>query len=72
MGVGRQLLRKVCGLAAAADFSELLIIAPASEDGVVPLLAATGMRGRIKLTTEGLQVRVSLSEVRPVRVPQDA
>lgn len=72
MGVGRQLLRRVCGLAAAADFSELLLVAPASEDGVVPLLAATGMRGRIKLTAEGLQVRVSLSDVRPVRVSAEA
>lgn len=72
MGVGRQLLRRICGIAAAADFSELVLMAPANEEGVVPLLAATGMRGRIKLTTEGLQVRVSLSDVRPLRVPSEA
>ncbi|MGN6162536.1 MAG: GNAT family N-acetyltransferase [Marmoricola sp.] len=72
MGVGRQLLRKLCGLAAGAGFTELLLVAPASEDGLVPLLAATGMRGRIKLTAEGLQVRISLSEVRPLRVPLEA
>lgn len=72
MGVGRQLLRRICGIAAAAGFAELLIMAPATEDGVVPLLAATGMRGRIKLTAEGLQVRVSLSEIRPVRPALEA
>lgn len=71
MGVGRQLLRRVCGIAAGAGFNELVLVAPANEDGVVPLLAATGMRGRIKLTAEGLQVRVSLSEIRPVRVPSE-
>jgi GNAT superfamily N-acetyltransferase len=70
MGVGRQLLRRICGIAAAAGFSELVLWAPANDDGVVPLLAATGMRGRIKLTSEGLQVRVSLSEVRPIVVGQ--
>lgn len=72
MGVGRQLLRRICGIAAAADLTELVLLAPANEDGVVPLLAATGMRGRIKLTTEGLQVRVSLSEIRPLRAPLEA
>lgn len=66
MGVGRQLLRKVCGIAASAGFSELVMLAPSNDDGVVPLLAATGMRGRIKLTSEGLQVRLSLTDVRPV------
>lgn len=72
LGVGRQLLRRVCGIASAAGFRELVLLAPANEDGVVPLLAATGMRGRIKLTTEGLQVRISLSEIRPLRVPSEA
>lgn len=72
MGVGRQLLRRICGIAAAAGFTELVLLAPASEDGIVPLLAATGMRGRIKLTSEGLQVRVSLSEIRPTPVPVEA
>lgn len=72
MGVGRQLLRRICGIAAGSGFSELLLMAPANEEGVVPLLAATGMRGRIKLTTEGLQVRISLAEVRPLPVPSEA
>lgn len=72
MGVGRQLLRRLCGLAAGAGFAELVLVAPASEDGVVPLLAATGMRGRIKLTADGLHVRVSLAEVRPIEVPLGA
>lgn len=72
MGVGRQLLRRICGIAAAAGLSELIMLAPANDDGVVPLLAATGMRGRIKLTSEGLQVRVSLAEVRPIAAAKTA
>lgn len=71
MGVGRQLLRRICGIAAGSGFSELVLLAPANEEGVVPLLAATGMRGRIKLTADGLQVRVSLADVRPLAVPSE-
>lgn len=71
MGVGRQLLRRICGIAAGSGFSELVLLAPANEEGVVPLLAATGMRGRIKLTADGLQVRVSLADVRPLPVPSE-
>jgi len=66
LGIGRQLLRQVCGLAAAQGAAELMMIAPASEDGVVQLLAASGMRGRIRLTEQGLSVHVSLAGVRPI------
>src|SRR5690606_16494900 len=44
LGIGRQLLRQVCGLAAARGASELTMLAPPTEDGVVPVLAAAGMR----------------------------
>jgi len=59
-GVGSQLLRRVCVLAAAAGAEELHLVAPADERGVTALLAATGMRGRIRLTPGGLHVHLSL------------
>lgn len=63
MGVGRQLLRRLCVLAAGAGASELTLLAPPAEEGVVPLLAAAGLRGRIRLTDGGLEVRLSLAAI---------
>jgi GNAT superfamily N-acetyltransferase len=67
LGIGRQLLRRLSGLAASHGAAEMVLLAPASEEGVVPVLAAAGMRGRIRLTEHGLSVHVSLAGVRPVR-----
>jgi GNAT superfamily N-acetyltransferase len=66
LGIGRELLRKLSGLAAARGAAEMVLLAPASEEGVVPVLAASGMRGRIRLTEQGLSVHVSLAGVRPI------
>lgn len=66
LGIGRQLLRQVSGLAAGRGAAELVMLAPATEEGVVPVLAAAGMRGRIRLTEQGLSVHVSLAGVRPL------
>jgi GNAT superfamily N-acetyltransferase len=66
LGIGRQLLRQVSGLAVACGATELVMLAPPTEEGVVPVLAAAGMRGRIRLTEEGLSVHVGLAGVRPI------
>ena len=66
LGIGRQLLRQISGLAAGRGATELVMLAPPTEEGVVPVLAASGMRGRIRLTEEGLSVHVSLAGVRPI------
>lgn len=66
LGIGRQLLRKLSGLAVTHGATEMVLLAPASEEGVVPVLAASGMRGRIRLTEHGLSVHVSLAGVRPL------
>lgn len=66
LGIGQRLLRQACGLAAGMGAQELVMLAPPSEDGVAPVLAAAGMRGRIRLTEEGLSVHVSLAGVRPI------
>ncbi len=66
LGIGRQLLRQISGLAAGRGAVELVMLAPPTEEGVVPVLAAAGMRGRIRLTEQGLSVHVSLAGVRPL------
>jgi len=65
MGVGHQLLRRLCQVAARSGGREMVLVAPPSEQGLVPLLAAAGLRGRIRLTEQGLQVRLSLERVLP-------
>lgn len=64
MGIGRQLLRRLCEAAGKAGAGELVMLAPADESGVAPLLAATGMRGRIRLNEEGLHVHLTLPKPR--------
>ncbi|MBO9523029.1 MAG: GNAT family N-acetyltransferase [Nocardioidaceae bacterium] len=66
LGIGRQLLRQLCGLAVAQGGTELVMLAQPNEDGVVQVLAASGLRGRIRLTEEGLSVHVNLAGVRPI------
>jgi GNAT superfamily N-acetyltransferase len=65
-GIGSQLLRRLCALAAEAGAEELRLLAPADEQGAAALLAATGMRGRIRLTADGLHVLLTLPSERPV------
>jgi GNAT superfamily N-acetyltransferase len=60
MGIGGQLLRRLCALAAAAGADELVLVAPADQGGAAALLAATGLRGRIRLTPNGLRVHLTL------------
>lgn len=64
MGIGRQLLRRLCAAAADAGAEELVLVAPPDESGVAPLLAATGMRGRIRLNEAGLHVHLTLPKAR--------
>jgi GNAT superfamily N-acetyltransferase len=65
MGVGSQLLRRLCSLAADSGAEELVVVAPADEGGAAALLAATGMRGRIRLTSNGLHVHLTLPRREP-------
>lgn len=65
MGIGSQLLRRLCALATASGAEELVLVAPADEGGAAALLAAAGMRGRIRLTANGLHVHLTLPK-RPV------
>ncbi len=72
MGIGSHLLRRLCALAADAGAEELLLVAPADERGAAALLAATGMRGRIRLTSTGLHVHLTLPRRRAAQVPGGA
>jgi hypothetical protein len=60
MGIGSNLLRRLCAVASEAGVEELVLVASADERGAAALLAATGMRGRIRLTANGLHVHLTL------------
>lgn len=64
MGIGSNLLRRLCALASDAGAEELVLVAPANERGAAALLAATGMRGRIRLRSDGLHVHLTLPATR--------
>jgi len=64
MGIGSNLLRRLCALASDAGAQELVLVAPADQRGAAALLAATGMRGRIRLTSNGLHVHLTLATTR--------
>ncbi|KAA1418695.1 GNAT family N-acetyltransferase [Nocardioides humilatus] len=66
MGIGSNLLRRLCVLASEAGAEELVLVASADERGAAALLAATGMRGRIRLTSNGLSVHLTLPATRGV------
>ncbi len=67
MGIGSNLLRRLCALASEAGAGELVVVAPADERGAAALLAAAGMRGRIRLTSNGLHVHLTLPATRRER-----
>lgn len=72
MGIGGQLLRRLCALASNAGAEELVLVASADERGAAALLAATGMRGRIRLTPNGLHVHLTLARRQAAQVPGGA
>jgi hypothetical protein len=65
MGIGSNLLRRLCALASEAGAEELVLLALADERGAAAMLAAPGMRGRIRLTSNGLHVHLTLPATRP-------
>ncbi|MDZ5620045.1 GNAT family N-acetyltransferase [Nocardioides sp. HM23] len=72
MGIGSNLLRRLCALAAEAGAKELVLVAPADQRGAAALLAAAGMRGRIRLTSNGLRVHLTLPSSDGSAGPGDA
>lgn len=60
-GIGRGLLLRVRDHAETLGAEELVLHAPAGDDSLVHLVAAAGLRGRIRLSAEGLRIRVRLA-----------
>lgn len=64
LGVGTGLLTRAAAQAAAAGESEIVLLAPATDEGFVTMLCNAGLRARIKVTDGLLHARVVVTGVR--------
>lgn len=60
LGIGSALLHRSCALAARRGASEVVLLAPARDEGFVTMVCGTGMRALIKLKDGVLSARIPL------------
>jgi GNAT superfamily N-acetyltransferase len=66
-GIGTRLLTEVAKVAARVGATELVFTTRADNQAVLPLVLATGLRSRMRMTADRLIVRMPLVEGVPVR-----
>ena len=64
LGIGTALLKQIAAVAREAGHDEIVVLSPAGDEGIVPLLSAAGMRGLIKLSAGLLSARITLVDTR--------
>lgn len=69
LGIGTGLLRRACQDAADRGLTELVLLAPADDEGFVSMVCSTGMRARIKVTQGVLKARIPLGGMAAGPVP---
>ncbi|GGO84230.1 hypothetical protein GCM10011584_01290 [Nocardioides phosphati] len=65
-GLGRKLLRAAARRAAEEGATELVMTTGVGNQAVLPMVLAAGLRGRIRMASETLTVRVPLRDLKPV------
>jgi len=71
-GIGTRLLAGAASLAAGAGATELVLRGPAESPAAVALAFGSGLRARMRLVGDELEVRVGTRGVRPFRATPDA
>jgi GNAT superfamily N-acetyltransferase len=75
LGIGTGLLLRAAAQAAARGAGELVLLAPAEDEGFVTMICNAGLRARIRVTDGLLQARVTVTGVRrpaaPAPVPRE-
>ena len=66
-GIGTRLLVEAARVAKAAGAQEIVLTTSADNQAVLPMVLAAGLRGRIRMATDVLTVRVPVRELRPLR-----
>ncbi|KQT93810.1 hypothetical protein ASG49_02225 [Marmoricola sp. Leaf446] len=61
LGIGSALLQRACDLVADRGLGEMVLLAPAEDEGFVSMVCSTGMRARIRVTQGVLQARIPLA-----------
>ncbi|MDO7867608.1 GNAT family N-acetyltransferase [Nocardioides jiangxiensis] len=65
-GVGRRLLREAARVAVTRQATEIVMTTSTDNEAVLPMVLAAGLRGRIRMASETLTVRVPLRDLKPV------
>jgi GNAT superfamily N-acetyltransferase len=66
-GIGSRLLMMAARAANALGDEELVLVTEADNQAVLPLVLGSGLRGRIRMSGDGLTVRVPLRDLEPSR-----
>ena len=64
LGIGSGLLTRAAARATADGLDELSLLAPADDEGFVPMVCSAGLRARIKVSDGLLQARITLAAAR--------
>jgi GNAT superfamily N-acetyltransferase len=65
-GVGQRLLREAARVAVTRNATDLVMTTGIGNEAVLPMVLAAGLRGRIRMASETLTVRVPLRDLRPL------
>lgn len=68
-GIGRRLLVEAARVARGLGADEILLTTESTNQAVLPMVLAAGLRGRIRMAGEQLTVRVSVRDLRPPVAP---
>jgi ribosomal protein S18 acetylase RimI-like enzyme len=66
-GIGSRLLLEVARVARASDAEEIVVRTAADNQAVLPLVLGTGLRGRIRMGSDDLTVRIPVQQLAGVR-----
>ncbi|GAB3659950.1 hypothetical protein GCM10027596_18000 [Nocardioides korecus] len=64
LGIGTGLLLRAAAQVADAGHADLLLVAPAEEEGVVPMVLGAGLRARVRVSAGTLAARIAVTGVR--------
>jgi GNAT superfamily N-acetyltransferase len=67
-GIGTRLLGELARMAAAAGLDEVVLTTTVDNQAVLPLVLASGLRARIRMSADGLTVRIPVRQLRSVAV----
>src|SRR4029079_3502822 len=64
LGIGTNLLTRAAAQAAAEGLDEIVLLAPAGDEGFVAMVSGAGLRARIKVSDGMLQARIGVTRRR--------